>query len=93
MPNNPKSDLGWLLAVVFAGTTALFAWQYARAHNEAASLRTGYDELQRRLNAQEERNASLQDVMQRMQRQLDETVRRIETLQQQLQSQSANTPP
>ena len=81
-----RSDLGWLIAVVFAGTTALFAWQYARARTETASLRNDYTALQERLTEQDERNRVLMNDLQGMQQQLDAAVSQIEAMQQRFES-------
>lgn len=79
MPN-PKSDLGWLLAVVLAGTTALFAWQYARARGDANILRHEYDALQQRVTEQDRLNTELRSSLDALTAQLNQAQRRIEAL-------------
>ncbi len=81
-----KTALAWLVAVVFMGTTALFAWQYARARTEAAALRRDYDAIQRRLSDQESRNEAVSQDVQRMQEQLGLAADQIEVLKQQIES-------
>jgi uncharacterized protein HemX len=81
-----KTALAWLVAVVFIGTTALFAWQYVRARNDAAKLRTDYESLQLRLEEQEVRNGKILEDVQRMQEQLGIAADQIESLQQQIES-------
>lgn len=81
-----KTAVAWLVAVVFIGTTALFAWQYARARNDAASLRNEYDALRLRLEQQEERNAAILEDVQRMQEQLGLAADQIDTLKQRIES-------
>jgi chromosome segregation ATPase len=81
-----KTALAWLVAVVFMGTTALFAWQYARARTDAAELRTDYESLRMRLEEQEGRNAAILGDVERMQEQLGLAADQIEALKQQIES-------
>jgi septal ring factor EnvC (AmiA/AmiB activator) len=85
MPNH-RSDLGWLVAVIFAGTTALFAWQYARARTDAAEARTDFNALQERLANQESANADLKSDLQYMQEEFEALQRRIRDLQYEIES-------
>jgi len=82
-----KNEIGWLLAVVFAGTTALFAWQYARARSETAALRLDFDALKKaygemyeRLEAQQSANTALMRDTNTIQEQLDRAIAEIEAL-------------
>jgi uncharacterized protein HemX len=88
-----KTALAWLVAVVFAGATALFAWQYARARSAAASLRDDYVQLQERLGEQEARNADLLSQVEQMQSRLDQALTSIESLRAQVESELSGAAP
>jgi len=82
-----RNELGWLLAVVLAGTTALFAWQYAHARSETATLRTDFDALRKeyneiygRLEAQQAANEALMHDTATIQEQLTKAIGEIEAL-------------
>jgi uncharacterized protein HemX len=80
-----KTALAWLVASIFIGTTALFAWQYIRARNDAATLRSDYETLKSRLEEQESSNAALLEDMRRMQEQLGLAADQIEALKRQIE--------
>ena len=88
-----RTALASLIAVVFMGTTALFAWQYVRARNDAASFRQeaselneSYKQIQQRLEDQETANFQLMQDISKMHVELERAMSQIKSLTSDIES-------
>jgi len=78
--------IGWVLAVAFATTTALFAWQYTEARRAADKVQQDYESLQVRVEAQAQQNKEFDATLQSLSQQLEEARSALDTLDRAMKS-------
>lgn len=77
---------GWVLAVVLAATTALFAWQYTQARRAADRIQADYESLQLRVEAQAAQNKEFDATLKSLAQQLDDARTALDLLDKAVQS-------
>lgn len=87
------AKIGWALAVIFAATTALFAWQYAQARRAADKVQQDYESLQVRVEAQAQQNKEFDATLKSLSQQLQEARSALETLDRAVKSAPQTTQP